>query len=118
MYRRRVDKDHPRVRRVLGATVGGLLLVMGAAELAVRIDDDLGPLLFWIPTLWGGGVLILIGTFRAAVPTMLSAVLVTAGALVGLLPSAWTLVMPVLSIALVVLTFQAVRPDDSTTTLG
>ena len=48
--------------RILGAIVGGGFLILGVAELVARLDEPL-PLLFWLPTLWGGGVLVLQGVF-------------------------------------------------------
>ena len=59
---------------------------------------------FWLPTLWGGGALVLVGVFRTTANARLSAVLVIVGAFVGLIASAWTVLMPVLVLALVVLT--------------
>ena len=79
---------------------------MGIAELIAHLDEPL-PLLFWLPTLWGGAALVLIGVFRAT--GRLSVVLVTLGAVLGFPPSAWTVLMPVLSLTLVVLMVRARR---------
>jgi len=43
---------------------------------------------FWLPTLWGGGALVLVGVFRTTANARLSAVLVIVGAFVGLMASA------------------------------
>ena len=61
-------------------------------------------LFFWLPALWGGGALILIGVFRATARPRLSVALVILGAFLGLLATAWTVLMPLLMLALVVLT--------------
>jgi hypothetical protein len=87
--------------RVLAAIVGGGLFLLGAAELIVRLDDPT-PLFFWLPTLWGGSALTLFGSFRKAGRIGLSVAMVILGGLLGFIPSAWTLLMPVLIVALVV----------------
>lgn len=94
-----------RAIRILGALVGGGLFLLGVAELIVRIDD-LAPLAFWLPTLWGGSGLILVGVFDKRVKPQLSRSLVILGAVIGFLPSSWTVIMPLLSIALVVLVIR------------
>ena len=91
-----------RATRILGAVVGGGFLILGVAELVARLDDPL-TLPFWLPTLWGGGALVLLGVFRTTSPA-LSTVLVVVGTAAGLLASFWTILMPVLGLTLVVLT--------------
>ena len=81
--------------RILAALVGGGFSLLGLAELAFRLDDPM-PLFFWLPTLWGGAALVLLGSFRARGRIGISKSMVIVGAALGLLPSAWTLVMPVL----------------------
>ncbi len=71
----------------------------------MRLDElPLSLFYFWLPTLWGGGALVLAGVFRATARAWLSVVLVILGAFVGLLASAWTVLMPVLALTLVALT--------------
>jgi len=89
-------------------TVGGVLLGLGVAELVTHLDEPLS-LFFWLPALWGGGALVLIGVFRATVRPLLSDVLVIIGAFLGLLATAWTILMPVLILTLVVLTIVHAR---------
>jgi hypothetical protein len=72
------------------------------AELVVR-SDDLLPLLFWLPTLWGGGALVLLGVFGLASHHTLRTVSVVVGTCLGLVPSFWTIVMPVLGPTLIFL---------------
>ena len=95
----------PRTRpiAILGGLVGGLYLLLGTAELIAKADDPLS-LLFWLPSLWGGGALLLYGVFRRSGPSVRA---VAGGALLGMLASAWTIVVPVLAIALVVLVIRA-----------
>ena len=92
--------------RVLAAVVGGGFFLQGMAELAFRRDDPL-PLFFWLPTLWGGAALVLVGSFRVGHREQLSRAMVIAGGLLGFLPSAWTVVMPVLIITLVIRTIMS-----------
>jgi hypothetical protein len=91
------------VTRALGATVGVVFLVLGIAELVTHLDEPLS-LFFWLPSLWGGGDLVLIGVFRTSARPRLSDVLVITGALLGFLATVWTVLMPVLLVTLVVLT--------------
>ena len=88
--------------------MGGGLILLGVAEFIGRLDEP-GPLLFWLPTLFGGGGLVLLGVFGERSNPRRSVVLVTLGALLGFLPSAWTVVMPLLSIVLLVLVFRESR---------
>jgi hypothetical protein len=101
-----------RARRIFGAVVGGGFLILGFVELGVRLDDPLLPLLFWLPALWGGGVMVLIGVFRTTAHPTLSIALVVVGTAVGLLASFWTIVMPVLGLTLVVLTIMNTDRQD------
>ena len=64
-----------RAQRLIGAIVGGGLIILGVAELVVRLDEP-GSLLFWLPTLWGGGALVLLGVFGNGGNARRSAVLV------------------------------------------
>ena len=106
-----------RATRALGATVGGGLLILGVVEFITHLDEPLS-LFFWLPALWGGGALVLMGAFRATSRAWLSVVLAILGAFLGLLASAWTVLMPVLALTLVVLTIvrasrQALVPADT-----
>jgi lipid-A-disaccharide synthase-like uncharacterized protein len=92
---------------ILGGVVGGIYVVFGIGEVAAHIDEP-ASLAFWVPSLLGGGTLVLYGVFgREGVSTRL----VVAGALLGIVATAWTLIVPVLSMVLVVCTFHnAQRP--------
>lgn len=88
MFDRRID-------RVLVVMAAAGLIILGIAEVIGRLDEP-EPLWFWLPTLWGGATLILVGGFVPTENRLLSKALVVAGCALGLLPSMWTLVMPVL----------------------
>jgi hypothetical protein len=91
--------------RVLGAVVGGIYLAFGVGELLAHLDHPVS-LAFWAPSLLGGGALVLYGVFGRS---RASTKLVVAGALLGLVATAWTLIIPVLAIVLVVLTFNGAQ---------
>ena len=95
---------------ILGGIVGGLYVAMGVVEFATHLDAP-GSLVFWLPSLWGGGALVLYGVFRSS---PVSTRLVTAGSLLGILATAWTLIVPVLAIALVVLTINSAHRRPAT----
>ncbi|HJQ94115.1 MAG TPA: hypothetical protein VJ935_00205 [Acidimicrobiia bacterium] len=87
--------------RVLAAAVAGGFFLLGVAELITRLDEP-APLLFWLPTLWGGSALVLIGAFRMGHNRRLAKILILVGSVLGLPASAWTLLMPILILALIV----------------
>ena len=95
-----------RTIRILGAIVGGALIFLGFGEFIVRLDEP-APLLFWLPTLWGGGGSILFGVFGKNVATRNRRIFVIVGAAMGLLPSMWTVILPILSSVLVILTIKS-----------
>lgn len=90
--------------RWLGLFLGGLLIVAGVAETIRLTTTGDGGLWFWFPTLVGGGALILAGTLMAPTRPALGAGLTVAGCLAGLLPTMWTLIVPMLLIVLAVST--------------
>ncbi len=88
--------------RWLGLFLGCLLIVAGVAETIRLTRSGDGGLLFWFPTLVGGGALILAGTLLLPNRPTLGAALTVAGCVVGMLPTLWTLIVPVLLIVLAV----------------
>jgi len=98
-----------RFDRVLAVVVVSGLAILGIGELIARLDEPM-PLLFWLPTLWGGAVLILLGAFLVIGNARLSKTLVVVGCGAGLIPTMWTLVMPVLLLTLVIRTIAAAHP--------
>lgn len=94
------DERVSRVTRVLGVVVGGGFLMLGAAELVAKLDDPL-VLLFWLPTLWGGDALVLVGVFALPGRPAVALGCVILGAALGTLASLWTLILPLLALALI-----------------
>ena len=102
--------------RILGGVVSACLILLGIAEFVTRLGDP-WPLLFWLPTLWGGGVLVLAGVFGFRDRPRVALGLVVVGALLGFLPTVWTLAVPALSVALVVrMVRESGRPVVGSTT--
>ena len=90
----------------LPVVLGGLYLVAGVAETIRVVSSGDGGLAFWFGSLVGGGVLVLLGALGFRERPRLSAGLVTVGALAGMLATMWTLVVPVLAIAVIVLVIR------------
>jgi len=103
-----------RLDRVLTVSAASGLFILGIGELVARLDEP-APLLFWLPTLWGGALLILSGGFLVKGNVRLSKVLVIAGCALGFVPSVWTLVMPALLVTLAIRTFTRPQPVEKPT---
>jgi len=86
----------------LGVSLGCLLVVAGIAETVRLLRTGDGGLWFWFPTLVGGGALIIAGTLVLARRPRLGSSLTCAGCVLGILPTMWTLIVPVLLIVLAV----------------
>jgi hypothetical protein len=99
--------------RALGGTIGAVFLALGVAELVTHLDEALS-LFFWLPSLWGGGALVLVGVFGSAAGPRLSLGCMILGALLGLLATAWTVVMPVLVLVFLVLVIVQARRGSPT----
>ena len=81
-------------------------MAAGIAETIRVIVSGDGGLVFWFGTLVGGGVLVLSGTLLQPSRTWPGFALLAAGCALGLLPTIWTLVVPVLLLMLVVLSLR------------
>ncbi|MBM2823621.1 MAG: hypothetical protein HW413_2367 [Thermoleophilia bacterium] len=81
--------------------------VVGAAADATGGDGS--DLAFWLVFLVGGGALVLIGSFLFGSRPMPSVVLTSVGALAGALALFWSVIVPVLALALVVLSVVRAR---------
>mgnify|MGYP006337290563 CR=1 FL=1 len=99
-----------------GLFLGSLLVAAGIAETVRLVRSGDGGLVFWFGTLVGGGILVLAGTLvlpRRPIPGF---VLTTIGCLAGVLPTIWTLIVPVMLVVLVIASAkQAAASMDETT---
>ena len=101
--------------RWLACGVGGVFIVLGVVEVAVRVRSsdpiDTEAVVYWFVTLCGGGTLVLLGSFVITRPGWALAAVVL-GCLMGTIATIWTLVLPVAALALVVLSIlQVGKPD-------
>src|SRR5262245_7193416 len=86
----------------LGVSLGGLLVAAGIAETVRLVRSGDGGLVFWFGSLVGGGILILTGTLLQPRRPRPGFVLTTIGCVAGILPTIWTLIVPVLLVVLVI----------------
>jgi hypothetical protein len=100
----------------LGIAVGSLLLALGVAETVRVVTGDSGGLAFWFGTLVGGGTLVLAGTLLAERMPGPALGLTILGCVAGILPTIWTLVVPLLLITLVVLRVWQFRATQAVAT--
>jgi hypothetical protein len=104
-----------RVLTWLAWFVGLTFIVLGVVEVAVRVFSsepiDAGAVAFWFLWLCGGGSLILAVRFLVTRPTWASKTLVAVGCFAGTVATMWTLVLPVLTGVLFVLTALE-QPDQ------
>jgi hypothetical protein len=87
--------------------IGLVFVILGLVEVSVRVLSsepiDAGAIAFWSLSLCGGGALILAGRFLVPRPSGVSIAMVSVGCVAGSLATMWTLVLPALAIALLVL---------------
>ena len=83
-------------------SLGSLLVAAGIAETVRLLRTGDGGLWFWLPTLVGGGALVIAGTLVRSRRPGLGCVLTCSGCVLGILPTMWTLIVPVLLILLAV----------------
>jgi hypothetical protein len=99
---------------VLG--LGFLYIAAGIGETVRLVRSGDGGLLFWFGTLVGGGLLVLLGELLHRTRAGLAATLICVGWLVTVPATIWTLVVPVLGLAVGILALK--RYDDQTAAHG
>ena len=86
--------------------VGLSFILLGLVEVMTRLLSgepvDLVALAWWSAALCGGGILVLLGSFVITRPGV-SAACVFIGCLTGIVATAWTVVVPLLAMGLLVL---------------
>jgi hypothetical protein len=103
---------NPRVVRQLTVLLAMLYAALGTIEVTLKVAEEsaIATIAFFGGTLLGGAAVIL-SSLDAHVPDKTRRVLVVVGVVTGLLASAWTLVLPVLAIVVVVANLRA-TPED------
>jgi hypothetical protein len=87
--------------RRLSLTLGVVYAVDCVFETATHLDDGLA---FWFGTTFVAALLVLLGTLRPTRNPFVSGGTVALGAALGILPTAWTVLVPVLAVVVIVLT--------------
>src|SRR5688500_12732851 len=99
--------------RWLTVILAAIYAVLGSLEVILRVDDpdpDYGAMAFLGGTLLGGAAIILVGLF-APLPPRYEVPVIMVGLVAGLMATLWTFVVPILAIAIVVLTVRGDRSD-------
>lgn len=97
---------------VLGGLAGAAFVVAGVLGLVLPRNTEgmsISEEVMWFAMLVGGGVLVLAGLRLFLRSPWVAAVLVSVGAVAGSLPLFWTVVLPLMAIALVVLSIVNAR---------
>ena len=95
----------PLARR-LTLVLAVIYAVMATLEVVLRLEDpDFGAMAFLAGTLSIGAVLIFLGLF-GPVPQKFRVPVIMLGIVTGLIATVWTVVVPILAIAVVVLTLR------------
>ena len=111
------------MRRVNTTTAAyWLALLLGLAYAAGGIigwiadvtDGDGSDLAFWLVFLLGGALLILAGLFGTRRWSWISVLLISLGAAAGALALVWTIIVPILALALIGLAFASARRRSAT----
>ena len=103
--------DRPRLRFWLTLGLGLLYVAAGVAESVRAVTSGDGGLWFWFGTLVGGGALMLSGMAASSRHPNVGRTLICVGSMMGVLATGWTLVVPLIAVAVVVLTIQQPTPD-------
>ncbi|WP_374455681.1 hypothetical protein [Nocardioides sp.] len=97
---------HAQLTRMATLSLGVLYVAAGLTEPARAVSSDDGGRAFWVGTLVGGGALVLGGLALTGRQPHVGRGLVCVGSLVGILATTWTVVVPVLAVAVVFLTLR------------
>lgn len=103
-----------RVVRRLTLALAASYAALGTLEVVSKVVEEsaMTTIAFFGGTLLGGAALILCGMYAHLSGTT-RRVLVMIGAVTGLLASAWTLVVPVLAMMVIVVNAGATPPDEA-----
>jgi len=103
--------DRPRLRFWLTLGLGLLYVAAGVAESVRAVTSSDGGLWFWFGTLVGGGALVLSGMAVSSRHPNVGRTLICVGSMMGVLATGWTLVIPLIAVAVVVLNLQKPTSD-------
>jgi len=103
--------DRPRLRFWLTLGLGLLYVAGGIAESVRAVTSGDGGLWFWLGSLVGGGALVLSGMAVSSRHPNVGRTLICVGSMMGVLATGWTLVVPLIAVAVVVLNLQKPMSD-------
>jgi hypothetical protein len=103
--------DRPRLTFWLTLGLAVLYVVAGVAESVRAVTSGDGGLWFWFGSLVGGGALMLAGLAVPSRHPNVGRTLVCVGSMVGVLATAWTVVVPLAAVAVVALNLHR-TPDQ------
>ena len=92
-----------RLTDILTVSLGVLYIVAGIAETTRAVVTGDGGIPFWFGSLVGGGAMVLLGALAFRHRPWLSFGLITVGCLAGAVATMWTLVIPLVALAVIVL---------------
>lgn len=95
-----------RLTDLLTLFLGVTYIVAGIAETTRAVVTGDGGIAFWFGSLVGGGAMILLGTLAFRNSPRLSCTLVCVGCLAGVIATAWTIVVPLVALVVMVLAVQ------------
>jgi hypothetical protein len=98
--------DRPRLAFWLTLGLGLLYIAAGIAESVRAVSSDDGGLWFWFGTLVGGGTLVLAGMAVPSRHPNVGRTLICVGSMMGILATAWTIVVPLIAVTVVALTLR------------
>lgn len=101
-----------RATRGLAWFLSAVFIILGTVEVGVRVvTSDSDGLWFWFLSLCRGGAMIAAGTIIGKRRRWASATLVILGGLAAILATAWTVILPILTLTLITLTILNVSND-------
>ena len=92
-----------RLTTRLGILVGSTFLIFGVLETVRLSRSGDGGFLFWFGTLVGGSALVFLGLFGLQEHPHAAWAVLSIGALAGSVATAWTIIIPVFAVVLIVL---------------
>src|SRR6478752_1283567 len=103
--------DRPRLRFWLTLGLGLLYVAAGIAESVRAVTSGDGGLWFWLGSLVAGCAMVLSGMAVASRHPNVGRTLICVGSMMGVLATGWTLVVPLIAVAVVVLNLQKPMSD-------
>ena len=95
--------NRQRLTTRLGILLGSIFLILGVLETVRLTSSRDGGFVFWFGTLVGGSALVFLGLFGLQEHPHAAWAVLSIGALAGSVATAWTILIPVLAVVVIVL---------------